>query len=104
MSSEFIIGLSMGLINILKKYIPEKAKDLLPIICLAFIVTINCGLAYFNKTNIVEAGKEALINGGIALGLFTAGTYTARASKAILDSKVQGGISEKGVDNEWHQQ
>lgn len=85
MDNEIIIGLSMGLINVLKKFIPEKFKELLPFICLIIIVVANIGVAYFSNQDIVKAIKDSIINGGVTLGLFTAGTYSARALKVISE-------------------
>lgn len=83
MENEIIIGLSMGLINVLKKFIPEKFKELLPFICLIIIVIANVGVAYFSKQDILKAIKDSIINGGTTLGLFTVGTYSARILKNV---------------------
>jgi hypothetical protein len=85
MDNEIIIGLSMGLINVLKKFIPEKFKELLPFICLIIIVIANVVVAYISKQDIIKAIKDSIINGGVTLGLFTAGTYSARALKTISE-------------------
>jgi hypothetical protein len=91
MENEIIIGLSMGLMNVLKKFIPEKFKELLPFICLIIIVIANVIVAYATKQDIIKAVKDSIINGGVTLGLFTTGTLTARALKNIT---YNGGVDK----------
>jgi Na+/glutamate symporter len=87
MSLEVIIGLCMGLTNVVKKIIPEKFKELLPIFCLCCIVLVSIIEAKVNNKNILIEGQNALVVGAITLGIFTAGTYTARGIKVVMDKE-----------------
>jgi hypothetical protein len=79
-NNEYIIALSMGLCNILKKKMPEKYKELLPIISFVLAIGLNVANAILYKENIVESIKNIIAPAGIGLGIFTVGTYVSRVS------------------------
>lgn len=80
LNSEYIIALSMGLCNIIKKKMPQKYQELLPLIAFVLSIGLNVGNAVLYKENIVESIKNIIAPAGIGLGIFTAGTYISRVS------------------------
>lgn len=67
---EYILGLSMGLVNIYKKSMPPQ---LVPFVTIGVALGLNMLNAFIFDGNIQLAAKDAIITAGIASGLFAAG-------------------------------
>lgn len=77
---EYILGLSMGIVNLFKKSMPAK---LVPFATIGIALLLNALNAFIFEGNIQVAAKEAIITAGIASGLFVAGDAARKTTGKV---------------------
>jgi hypothetical protein len=68
---QYIVAFAMGVVNVFKAHIPSKA---VPFVTMGLTIIFNLVNSYlYGEGNLLMAGKDAFIAGGIAVGMFAAG-------------------------------
>ena len=75
----YILGLALAITNIFKKKI---IPALVPLLCLVIAIALNIANAYVYNGSIKAALATAIVEGGIALGIF--------ASAGLITKKLNG--------------
>ena len=73
----YVVAFSMAIVEAAKDKLPVR---LLPFIAIGIAVVLNLFNCFLFGGTLLEAGRDAFISGGIAVGIFAAGTAVRKAT------------------------
>jgi hypothetical protein len=76
---EYIVGFSMAAVNIFKNQLPEKKQAFVPFIAIAFCVIFHVINALIFGGDLLLAGRDSFIAGGVVVGMFAGGNAIGKA-------------------------
>jgi hypothetical protein len=73
----YVVAFAMAVVEALKDKLPTR---LLPFAAIGIVIILNLLNCLLFGGDLIEAGRDAFISGGIAVGIFAAGTAVRKAT------------------------